>query len=149
MHSGRQLTQDPTSAVEFLNTCPVVVEPVKEFRVNGVRRFDTPFIFRLPAITRKFLWLTAIEVYKGLDHAIARGKERRLRDRLEEPPPHDLESFFRVSRSPWRLDASKDILKAHSRFPASFAARLGIRGRNGGGEERLWLCFGRLCQRLG
>ena len=116
--------------------------------MNRVRRFDTPFIFRFPAITREFLWLTAIEVHKGLDHAIARGKERRLRDRLEEPPPHDLESFFRVSRSPWRLDAPKDILKAHSRFPATFAAGLGIRGWNGGDDEGLWRGFGRLCQRL-
>src|SRR5947209_7592509 len=104
MHHGSHQTQDTARALEFLNARPVVVEPVKEFGVNRVGGLDTPFVFRLAAISRELLRLAAIEVHEGPGHAIARSEEGWLRNGLEEAPPHDLEAFFGVGWSPGRFD---------------------------------------------
>src|SRR5690242_4526383 len=102
---------------------------------------NAPLIITLPALRGKLLGLAAIEVNKSSSNSITCDKERRLSNILEEPSAHDFKAFFCIRRSPGRLDSPKEVFEARSCFTSTLAARLGIRRRNCGDDERLWCRF--------
>ena len=62
---------------------------------------------------------------------------RGVRERLEEPPPHDLEAFLGTRRPPGRLDAPDDVPQTIERLASALPANLDIIGLGMGGPGRI------------
>ena len=94
-------------------------------RIGGL---DPLLVVDIPALRRKLLVLGPIELRKcPRDHIPVR-ELRGVRERLEEPPPHDLEAFLRTRRPPGRLDASDDVPQAIERLAPALPTDLDVIG---------------------
>ena len=89
---------------------------------------DPLLVVDVPALRRELLVLGPIELRKcPRDHIPVR-ELRGVRERLEEPPPHDLEAFLGARRPPGRLDASDDVAQAIERLAPALSTDLDIIG---------------------
>src|SRR5262249_52168107 len=135
---------------------PIVVEPVEDFRVNGVGGLEPLLVFAIAALGWKLLMLRSIEIEKRSGHRVTRHELLALDKRLEQPPPDDFEAFFGAGRPPGRLYAPDGIVYPAERLAPALAAdflvaclRMGRAAGVGGGQaDNEQTAFGKFC-RLG
>jgi len=125
---GRHQAQDAARALELEQRRPVGVEAVEDLRVDRVRCLDALLVVGVGALRRKLLVLHPVEVGERPRHHVPVLEVRRVGHRLEQPPPHDLETLLGGRRMPRRLDASHHVAQAVERLAASLAADFDIVG---------------------
>jgi hypothetical protein len=99
MDHRRHQAQHATRALELHQRRPVAVEPVEDFGVDRESGLDAPLVIACAAVWREFGRLRAVEIREGARRQVALLVEI-ARDRLEQAPPHDLETFLRRCRPP-------------------------------------------------
>src|SRR5674536_403898 len=65
MYDGTHQPKDTAGALEALQRGPVLVEPVKQLRVNRVRRPDPTLIRRLAALARELTTVFGVELHES------------------------------------------------------------------------------------
>ena len=83
--------------------------------------------------------LAAVAVRERPRHHVPVPEPRRVGERLEQPPPDDLEPFLGAGRPPRRFDAPDDVAQPVDRLAAALAAHfdvVGLRVRRTGGVGR-------------
>jgi len=156
---GRHEAQHAPGPLELHQGGPVVVEPVENFRVDGVGRPDALLVVRLAAVRRELLVLGAIEVVEGPRHRIARHEILLVHDRFEKPSADNLEPFLGARRPPGGLHAPDHVAQTVQGLPSPLASDLGIvglrmrrarrvRGGKADHEQALLRQFGRFGQNL-
>src|SRR5690606_19369771 len=91
---------------------PIVVEAVKDFRVDGIRGTEALQIIAIAALGRELLMLGAVEVEESLCRGIALDELVLLDDRLEEATADDFKTFFGTGGFPRRFHAADGVAKA-------------------------------------
>jgi len=127
MNHRRHQTQHAARALEFIQSRPVVIEPVEQLRMDRIRRFDPALIFRLAGLGRKLLGVLAVLVRECLNDRVASGEEIGVPDRLEQSPADDLKALFRAGRAPGCFDPLDDVLQTLQRGQTTLAANLILR----------------------
>ena len=94
-------------------------------RIGGL---EPLLIVRIAALGRKLRLLGTVEVGKGPRHYIAVLELRRIGQRLEEAPPHDLEAFLGTGRPPRRFHPAHHVAQPVERLPTALATHLHIVG---------------------
>src|SRR5664280_3147094 len=136
MHDGTHQPKDTAGALEALQRGPVLVEPVKQLRVNRVRRPDPTLIRRLAALARELTTVFGVELHESPSHGgdVPLG----IRPRLDEqPPPHDLERLVRCRWPPLVRHPANDVLQPRQRLPTVQATDLEVAADNLAGVARL------------
>ena len=98
---------------------------------------DPLLVVDVPTLGRKLLVLGPIELREGPCNHIPVLELRRVRERLEEPPPHDLETFLGTRRPPRRLDAPDDVPQAIERLAPALSSDLDVIGPRVGRPGRI------------
>ena len=93
-------------------------------------------VIGVAALGRELLVLRPVEVREGPRHHVAVLELRRIGQRLEQPPPHDLEALLGAGRTPRRLDAADHIAQPIERLAPALAADLDIIGLGVGRARR-------------
>ena len=130
----RHQAQHAAGALELHQRGPVGVEPVEHFRMDRIGRLDPVLVVEVAALGREFLMLGPVEVVEGAGDRVARDELGLFDQRLEQPPPDDLEAFLGAGRRPRRLHPPDDVAQPRQRRPAARAAHLlvvGLRVRRG------------------
>src|SRR5687767_7482366 len=96
--------------------------------MDWVRSLDALFVIATPALGRELGALRVIEVSEGTCRHVALLECVRPRERLEQPPPNDLESFLGSRRSPRRLHAPDHVAQPLKRLAPADAAHFRIVG---------------------
>ena len=78
------------------------------------------------ALGRELLVLRAVEIGEGPRHHVAVLELRRVGQRLEEPPAHDLEPLLGAGRPPRGLDPADHVAQPVERLAPALAAHLDI-----------------------
>src|SRR6185312_8376103 len=115
--------------------------------MDGVGVFDPLFVADFATLFGEFLALRAVIFGEGASNGITGGIEMRG-NLFKETTAHNRKAFFRVGRSPGRLDTAKDLLETDGGFLTTLTACLGFGGWNGGNYQGLWGCFGCFCEIL-
>ena len=158
-HRGHQ-AQHAAGALELHQGRPVVVEAVEDLRVDRVGRFDPLLVVRVAAIRRELGLVLAVPVGEGAGDHVAVFEEIGIPNRLEEPPPNDLEPLLRARRPPGGFHPPDDVAQAIQRLAPPLPANLhvvgasvrrlrGVGGREADHEEAVLRELGRLGQNLG
>ena len=156
----RHQAQHAARALELHQRGPVAVEPVEDLGVDRVGGLDALLVVAVPALGRELGSLRAIEVGEGARGHVALLEGVRPGERLEQPPPHDLEAFLGRRRPPRRLHPPDHVAQPVQRLAPADAADLhvvGLRVRRArrvrGGQrdhqQAVARELGRLGQRLG
>ena len=114
--------------------------------MDRVGRLDPLLVIGIAALGRELLVLRPVEVGEGPRHHVAVLELRRIGQRLEQPPPHDLETLLGARRPPRGLDAAHHIAQPIERLAPALAADLhviglgvrrarGVRGRQADHEQ--------------
>ena len=162
MNHRRHEPQDTARALEPNQSRPILIEPLENLRMHRVSEFHLPDVIRLATLRRKLAGMFRVVIGERPHHQIALGECLLLRDRLEEPPSHDLVAFLRVGRAPLRCDPLEYVPQACHRFASATAADLliahpfrrrhpvtGRRGGNADHQQRTRNRLHLLAQRLG
>src|SRR5262245_1928860 len=93
--------------------------------MNGIGGLDAPLVIASPTVRGKLSRLRLIEIGESARRHIAMF-ELIPRDRLEQPPPHDLEALFGGCGTPGGLDASHHVSQPVEGLSAAYAAHLDV-----------------------
>ena len=136
------------------------VQAIEDLGMDRICSPDPLLVVDIPTLRRKLLVLCPIKLRKCPRNHVPVLELRRVRERLEEPPPHDLEAFLGTRQPPGRLDASDDVPQAVERLAPALPTDLDvigpgvgrpgrIRGRQADHELAVVGELGRFGQRLG
>ena len=124
-HCGHE-AQHAARALELHQRRPIGVEPIEDLRMDWIGGLEPLFVVGIAALRREFLMLRSVEVREGARHHVAIFELRRVGHRLEQPSPHNLESFLGAGRPPRRFDAADNIAEPIKRFASALAAYLDV-----------------------
>ena len=105
--------------------------------MNRIGGLDPLLVADIPTLGWELLVLAPIELSECPRNHIPVLELRRVRERLEEPTPHDLETFLGTRRSPGRFDAPDDVPQAIERLAPALSADLDIIGPGVGRPGRI------------
>jgi len=156
----RHEAQHAPGALKFRQRGPAAVQLVENLRVDGVRRLDAPFIVGVPAFRWKLGALVLVQFGEGLGRHIPLLEGIRPGQRLEQPPPYNLEALFGGGGPPRGFQPSHHVPQPVQRLPAPDAAHLDIvrlrmgrarrvRGGQGNHKQAVTREFGRFRKDLG
>ena len=128
MDHRRHQAQHAAGALELHQRGPVGVEPVEDLRVDRVGRLDPLLVVGVAALGRELLVLRAVEIGERARHHVAVLELRRIDQRLEQPPAHDLEALLGARRPPRRLHPPDDVAQPVERLAPALAAHLDVVG---------------------
>ena len=137
VNHGRHQPQHAARALELHQGRPVRVQAVEDLGMDRIGGFDPLFVVDVPTLRRKLLVLGPIELRKCPRDHVPVLELRRVRERLEEPSPHDFEAFLGTCRPPGRLDASDDVPQAIERLAPALPTDLDIIGPGMGRPGRI------------
>ena len=103
-------------------------------RIGGL---DPLLVVDIPALRRELLVLGPIELRECPRNYVPVLELLGVRERLEEPPPHDLEAFLRTRRPPGRINAPDDVPQAIERLAPALPTDLDIIGPGVGRPGRI------------
>ena len=148
MDDGRHHAQQPARALEAIEGAPVLVEPIEEFRMDGIGALHPLPVFELGRLGGELGTALAIEIEKRLEDRIplriALGGER-----LEQPATDDLVALLGGGRPPARLDAPDYVLQTLESDAPHVASEFHVRFRQRGEQQGARHRLHRLAQRLG
>ncbi len=139
MDDGRHQPQDAAGPLEGHQRGPVRVEAVEDLGVDRVRGLQALLVVRVPALRRKLLVPGAVEIRERAGDHVAVLEPRRVGERLEQAPAHDLEALLGAGWPPRGLDAADDVAETVERLPTALPPDfhvIGLRVRRGGGVRR-------------
>src|SRR5882724_4023945 len=93
-------TQHATGALELHQRRPVRVEPVEYLRMDRIRGLQPLLVIGITTLRWELLVLRAIKIVELPCYRVPSYKLLFFDQRLEEPPPHDFETFFRAGWPP-------------------------------------------------
>src|ERR1700687_2897729 len=108
--------------------------------MNRICLFEPPLILAFATRRGKLLRVIAIHLAELTRHCIARGEVHLFGDRLEKPPPNDLESLLDAGRRPWRLKTSEGVLDPRQRLVTRRTTLFDVGGRQTCHYHRLGGC---------
>src|SRR5688500_14974657 len=94
--------------------------------MDRVCRLDSLLILCVPTLGRELRLLRPVEVRQRARHYIAVLELSRICQRLEQPPPHDLETFLGAGWSPRGFHPPHDVAKPIKRLAPTLTANLDI-----------------------
>ena len=97
---SRHQAQHAACTLELDQRGPIGVEAVEDFGMDGIGSLDAVFIIGIVTLGREFGLLGAVQIGKGARHHVAVFELRRIGERLEQTPTHDLEAFFGSGGTP-------------------------------------------------
>ena len=98
-HGGHQ-AQHAARPLELHQGGPVGVEPVEDLRVDGICGLDAFLVVAAPTLGRELGALRVIEIRERARGHVALFEGVGSGERLEQAPPHDLETFLSGRRTP-------------------------------------------------
>ena len=107
----RQQAQHAPGSLEAIEGAPVVVEALEQLRVDRVGADQQIAVARFAGFGRELGGVLGIEVGEAAHHRIAGSAGRLGGDRLEQPPPHNLETLVAGGRPPLVGDAGDHVLE--------------------------------------
>ena len=133
----RHQAQHAAGALEPGERGPVRVEAVEDLGMDGEGGPDAPLVVRGAAFGRELHALRTVGVGERAGGHVALLERLRPRQRLEQPPPHDLEAFLGARGPPGRLDPRHHVAQpveglAPAQAPHLRIVRLAM-GRAGAG----------------
>ena len=127
MNHRRHQAQHAAGPLEFVESGPVVVQPVEQLRVDRICRAHPALILRFARFGRELLRELSVLVRECLHYRIARSEQFRIGDGLEQTPPNNFKPLFGACRTPRGLDAFDHVLQSLQRSQATLAADLVLR----------------------
>ena len=163
MNHCRHEPQHAARALEFHQRGPIGIEPVENFRVDGIRRLEPFLIIRIAAFRGEFLLLRAVKLHERLGGSVAGDVQLRVGDRLKQPPPDNLETFLGTRRPPGRFHAADGVAssapaRARPRSPPTSTSAISLpcglttplsTGRDADNEQGVLRRLGRFAQASG
>ncbi len=146
-HRGQE-AEHPPGALEALEGGPVLVEPVKELRMDGVGEAHPLLVAGLEDLAWELPPVLPVVAHVLPHHGVPHPVALR-RKGLEEPAAHDLVGFVLGGGLPHRLQPPEDVLQPEEGLPPPSSPHLGVGGGKGGHHQGAGAALGRLGQGLG
>ena len=137
VNHGRHQPQHAPRALELHQRRPVRVQAVEDLRMYRPGRLDPLLVVRVPTRGRELLALGPIEVRERPRDHVPVPELRGVRERLEQPSPHDLEAFLGARRPPGRLDPPDHVAQPVERLASALSADLDVIGPGVGRPGRI------------
>ena len=137
VNHGRHQPQHAPSALELHQRRPIRVQAVEDLRMYRIGRLDPLLVVRVTARGRELLALGPIEVRERPGDHVPVRELRGVRERLEQPSPHDLEAFLGARRPPGRLDSPDHVSQPIERLASALSADLDVIGLGVGRAGRI------------
>ena len=107
----RQQAQHAPGALEAIEGAPVVVKALEQLRVDRVGADQQIAVAGFAGFGRELRGVLGIEVREAAHHRIASSTGLLGGDRLEQPPPHNLETLVAGGRPPLVSNAGAHVLE--------------------------------------
>ena len=130
-HGGHE-PQHAARPLEGLKRCPVLVEPVEHFGVDGVAAHHPVAVLQLPGVHGKVGRVVVVHPAVGVAHDLAFGGVLAVE---KEPTAHHLEALARAHGFPDGLHAPEGVLDGLERPLAGVAPDLPVALRDGGHHQ--------------
>jgi len=139
--------QHAARSLELVQRRPLVVEPVEELGMDGIRGGDPPLVVRLATRGWDLRSLRSVEIGEVTNDRVAlRGLVRRYV--FEKSTANDLKALIGTRGAPRGLHSSHDVLKTLKRRLTALTANLDVRGRDGHDQKHPRHCASGLGERL-
>ena len=112
MNYGGHEPQDAACPLKSFEACPVVVEPVEQFRMHRIGPLHPAFVIHLTRFFGELFRVSSVLLDERTDNNIARLQSLRIGQLLEKSPSNNLEALFRCGWPPRGLHALHYVLKA-------------------------------------